>query len=218
METDELTDAVFSLRLLSELLDKVESENLYWKWILIVLHNSLQSFMVAALQHSGRAAIAADKRKDDKQVLKRWEAFLSCSEERDRIREQNKPLVEPRQSDFLGLYENIKLLFGDARFSFLFLTQFRPTDEENQRIKLLNEFRNHFIHYRPGIKAEDILQYPRLVLNGLMLAEYIVSESESLIWPELEDLEEQARRLIPAIRAQASSLDSKFRQAFPDMF
>jgi hypothetical protein len=216
METDELTDAVFSLRLLSELLDNVELENLYWKWILIALHNSLQSFMVSALWGARPSAIAADESKRDKKVLEKYETFLSCTDEGARMRRDNEPLVEPRLKRFWPLYE--KFREESAVNSFLFDTEFVPTDDQDESIKLLHELRNEFVHFRPGFILADVLQYPRLVLDCLKLAEYIVSESESLIWPELDALEEQAKGLIRKIGEQTELIESKYREAFPDMF
>ena len=49
---DEQRDAVFSLQLVSELLEKTEANPQYWKWVIIALHSSLQGFMVLALKGS----------------------------------------------------------------------------------------------------------------------------------------------------------------------
>jgi hypothetical protein len=63
MSSDELTDAVFSLRIVSEFLDKVGSEPLYWKWIVIILHNALQSLMAAILQDRSEVGSSRGKRR-----------------------------------------------------------------------------------------------------------------------------------------------------------
>jgi hypothetical protein len=78
MSTDELTDAVFSLRIVSEYLDKVESEPLYWKWIVIVFHNALQSLMVAILQDPLPGKVAST-RKTKKTVIRRMTDYFDIS-------------------------------------------------------------------------------------------------------------------------------------------
>jgi len=49
ISTDELKDAVFSLRIVNDLLERVRSDPFFWKWIVIILHNALQTLMVAVL-------------------------------------------------------------------------------------------------------------------------------------------------------------------------
>jgi hypothetical protein len=57
---DEQRDAVFSLKIMSELLKKTEENPQYWKWVMIALHSSLQGFMVLVLKGSDNLAIMED--------------------------------------------------------------------------------------------------------------------------------------------------------------
>ena len=60
--TDDMKNAVFSLRVLYDHLAKVLNEPLYWKWALLALHDALQGFMVANLADSSKLSIMKDAR------------------------------------------------------------------------------------------------------------------------------------------------------------
>jgi len=51
-QTDELIEACRSLEVTEIFLDLSEKDAYMWKWVLIVLHNSFQAFMVCALRGS----------------------------------------------------------------------------------------------------------------------------------------------------------------------
>jgi hypothetical protein len=63
LTTDTLSDAVFSLRMTAECLDKVLDDPHYWKWVIIALHNALQGFMVNALRLTDDSSVAVTRSK-----------------------------------------------------------------------------------------------------------------------------------------------------------
>jgi hypothetical protein len=61
LQTDEREEAVAALEFLVELTSTLPSNIYRWKWIIIVMHNAIQCFMVIALRQSdGRGPIRDD--------------------------------------------------------------------------------------------------------------------------------------------------------------
>jgi len=209
IHTDEVTDAAFSLHVLNELLGKVLEEPLWWKWILIILHNALQGFLVSALEHSEPLALASQKQK--KARLERWKAVHTPGEERLRILAGNEPLEVPRLREFPGPYEKLKCQDITSRFPFV--ASFHPTGQQDEAIKQLGELRDDFVHYRPGIKIRDASGYPKIVLDCLSVAEYLIFKSGSIIWPEC--VKEQMNDLMPNLKKQTQFLEEKLVKFLP---
>jgi hypothetical protein len=210
IHTDEVTDAAFSLEVLNQLIVRVLEEPLWWKWILIILHNALQGFLVSALEYSEPLALASEGQK--KARLERWEALHTPGEERRKILEGKEPLEVPRLREFPGLYEKLKCL--DITSGFPFVESFHSTAQQDEAMERLHGLRNDFVHYRPGIKLKDASGYPKIVLDCLSVAEYLIFKSGSIIWPN--GVKEQMRNLMSNLKAQTQLIEEKFSEFSPE--
>jgi hypothetical protein len=165
MSTDELRDAVFSLRIVSEFLDKVASEALYWKWIFITLHNALQSLMVAILRYPLPGGVAS-KRRTKKIVLQKMTDYFDISK-REQIINDPEPLKMAELADFMELYENLK----SHRVDGVTLGEpFEPDAKIEESIRALHDWRNTFTHFIPGGKLLSALERLRIVPGCIAFA------------------------------------------------
>jgi hypothetical protein len=61
LETDEREEAIAALEFLVEISSTLRTNIYRWKWVIVVLHNAVQCFMVIALRQSdGRGPIRDD--------------------------------------------------------------------------------------------------------------------------------------------------------------
>jgi len=73
LEIDNLQNAILSLEMAVEYMGRIPANLKYWKWVIIGIHNCLQSFMVLALR--GSTPVNIMSKKDAEKWLKAYEAF-----------------------------------------------------------------------------------------------------------------------------------------------
>lgn len=182
LRTDELREAVLAICMVKEMLNRVNDEPYYWKWVVLALHNALQGFMVLALRGSDGLSVL----KDD--CAKAW---LDAYERGD----GNYP--EARLKRFLELYKDIKSdkmrIYGDSR-------PFRPQGTQGRSVKLLNRLRNEFIHYTPKSWSLEISGLPKVVEDCIGVISFLAFESRNVVWHE-ESMGDETRKLIKQIQS-----------------
>ena len=226
LATNELKDAVFSLRVVAECLAKVKEESHYWKWVIIALHNSLQGFMVSALCQVNQFPIMESARpkvfkcphclletelpdQRDWGSLEEWRKYFYFDLPHDH---GNKTVPKaPRLVSFQKLYERIKKgnymerLGGKA---------FSPRGSQGGSVKkLIVEKRNAFVHFTPKFALSICQNYLPVVKDVIAVISFLAFESGNILWPgpeDRDDLQSQTERLVTDVRAMTNELDKYY--------
>jgi hypothetical protein len=197
LKFDEQQDAVFSLRMLNELLEKIPQDDQYWKWVIIALHSALQGFMVLACQGPDKLAIISDYKGAQQKTQCYFRQVLGYDTET----EINLPDLGLKK--FSQLYDCIKLPEimerSDGARTFI------PEERHDTSVKELNEIRGNFIHFFPKSRFEDPMDFVRIANDCIEVISFLVSESYAIAWYRL-DLENQTELLISEITSKLNKL------------
>lgn len=155
LRTDELIESISSLRIVELNLRAVIDDALYWKPVLIMLHNSLQGFMVCSLRGSNNYNVLT--KKSLKQMI---------------LYDSGKLDVYPEEKllDFMSLYHRTK----NSKYSNII---FESSKDIDINIKALNKWRNEFIHFKPKGLSLEVTGMPLMVKDSINLIEFIVFKS-----------------------------------------
>lgn len=156
-DTDEVREAVLALDMANELLSKTKEDKYYWKWLIIVLHNAVQAFMVLALMGTnGQNVLTTETR--------------------------GKPgkTTEPHLVDFLTLYKRIKSATYMAQNGIS--RKFCGKKTHHYSMKELNRWRNTFIHYRPCALSIGMPEeyFGPTVRDGLQIISFLAFDSNNV--------------------------------------
>jgi hypothetical protein len=166
LETDENEEAIAALEFLAEITRALRSSAYHWKWIIIVLHNAIQCFMVIALRQSdGRGPI------QDKCMAKIIQAL-----------DRNEMPPREKLDDFMTLHKKIKTpermrKYGRSK-------HLNATADEDLAMEKLNDLRNEFLHFTPRGWSLEVTGAPTLCLRCLRIVDFLVSESGTILWYE----------------------------------
>lgn len=127
----------------------------YWKIILILVHNSLQGFMVCALK--GTAGLEVVSEQTRKKMMKYFEGV---SDEYP-----NELLLR-----FLDLYDRIQ----DYKFM---SNPFNSNKDVTESMKMLNSLRNKFIHYVPEGWSLEVSGLPTIINHTLEIIRFFSLEN-----------------------------------------
>jgi hypothetical protein len=162
LRTNEISESISSLDIAYHNFIKVESDWSYWKVIIIMLHNSLQGFMVCSLRETTNLNVLNKKSKN--KLLKYF----------SNIGNENNEDPKEYLLNFNELYIRIKS-------SSSLKNKYKPNEKCDKAICELNNFRCKFIHYIPKVWSIDVNNFPNIVEFTLQTIEFIVFESESII-------------------------------------
>jgi hypothetical protein len=179
LETNETQDAVISLQMMNEQLDHLNhtGNTLYWKWVIIGLHNALNGFMVLALRGTNNLNVLTEK------CAKKW---LKAYDSND------GKYSEPRLDDFLKLYEKIQ----STRMNLYTISKsFIPTGTQNSSVKKLNDFRNDFVHFVPKNWSIEVSGLPQITDDCLDVISFLAFDCGNVMW-QGDNYETQTRELI----------------------
>lgn len=201
LDTDETREAVVSLEMVAECLQKVNRNVHYWKWVVIALHNALQGYMVLALKGTDgfnvvtrecrKEWIAARKRQDEWFPERRLDSLLNLYKKIQRGRALYDQQVK------LNCY--LPRGPGDLMLMYDGSQPFKPRGTQNKSVKLLHELRNDFIHFLPRSWLLQVSGLPRVVDDCIDIIEFLAFECGNILWHE-KDLETKTRELIKKIR------------------
>lgn len=176
LRTDETIEAISALEMLAETAPSLTEDNYRWKWVIIIIHNALQGFMVLSLRHGN--GLLALKDKIAEQCLKAY-------------REGDQYPLE-KLDNFLNLYKKIKndrIRMANGRI-------FKATPAHDRAVKKLNELRNEFIHFVPKGWSLGLTNLPEICLRCLEIIEFLSLESRNITFDE----EIQQKRIISALK------------------
>ncbi|MBI5251282.1 MAG: hypothetical protein HY912_17475 [Desulfomonile tiedjei] len=206
ISTDELKDTVFSLRIVSGFLEKAESDPFYWKWIIIIFHNALQTFMVAVLHD--RCKVGSSKGKRNKKLLQKWKDLHDLTRRRKILSEK---LEDVYMADFMEIYENLQSLRVDG---VTLDKPFEPTEKQEESIRELVFWRNYFVHLLPATRLLNAWEYLRLMPPCVEFAEFLTQAPRLLVFG---DTCKEARESVSALKSQIESLRQKYIEKYPQL-
>lgn len=195
--THALDDAVFSLAMASELLEKTASDPMCWKWVIIVMHNTAQSFMAYALAGSDGVGVIKDYTEDQRRVRQYRE------------RQINKL---PHIMNFSDLYQRIK---DPGYMCRLWRAEaFSATKDIDDAIEWLTEERNKLMHYFPNlflsIYVPDLLHAIRACADVI---EFLCFRSGNVLWwPVDTPLQQKTRETLSTIHQRLTLIESELPQ------
>lgn len=194
LRTDETQEAVLALQLVSEQLTNLElTGNLhYWNWVIVSLHNALQGFMVLALRGSNNVNVLTEE------CAIEWLAAVERGDGK---------YPEPKLDKFLNLYKKIK----SARMEMYVNSKtFKPSGTQGRSVKLLNSYRNDFIHFVPKGWSIEVSGLPQVIGDCIGIISFLAFESGNVIWHEA-DLEIQTRMFLEKSQQVVSLLEKTYR-------
>lgn len=153
LEFDENSDVIYSLQMTLIALEKVKQDNLYWKWVIIALHNAVQGAMVCHL--SGTANLGACTIKCVDKWMS-WHDAGRVGEEPERKLAAPKELLERLTNDN-------KRIEGTVGASIPI------TGEQFFTFQLLCKLRNSFVHFQPKTWLIEIEGLPNLTQQNIKL-------------------------------------------------
>lgn len=182
LRTDERNEAIMSLKKTIQFLNETRDEVYNWKWVIISLHNCLQSFMILALKGSNSLSVMKPKDAD------RWlEAYYN-----------DKEYPKVMMDNFHKLFQKIK---GDSMLQFTYSKKFVSNERIDKSVYRLNELRNNFIHFMPMGWSIELRGLPRLVNDIIEIINFLLHDSGNIYFYE-EGLQEYVGKLLDELASQ----------------
>ncbi len=191
LRTDELHEAVLALQMTCEQVSRVRSDPHHWKWVILGLHNALQSFMVLALRGTNGLNVLTKER------ASQWMAAYKRGDSK---------YPELRLDSFLNLYDKIK---SDRMEMSVDSQALKPSSTQDQSIKTLNRLRNEFIHFVPQGWSLELHGLPRIADDCLDVISFLAFECGNVIWHDPK-LEFQTRSLIKKTKRQVRLIEKAY--------
>jgi hypothetical protein len=190
LSTDHWVDAVFSLESSVQFADRVESDPLWWKWLIVSSHATVQGFMVLALERGNSLAVMKPH------IAKAWlEAYRSGT-----------PLPDEKMDFFLELYEKVK---DSTVPGYIGSKPFRPGTTHDESMRKLNDLRNDFIHFMPKGWLVQFAGLPQLTRDCAEIAEFLAWDSGHVLWHDAE-LSDRAKAAFVTLRGQLDQLEQRY--------
>lgn len=180
LETDERREAIKALEMTARMLYLAHSDEYYWKWVIIAIHNALQALFVVVVSGSGGFGAI-----EPKQVGKWLWVY--------RTGKGKYPGLSLMR--FVPLYEKVK---KTLRLSM--------PEEVDKSVKRLNDFRNEFMHFTPKGWSLELDGLPALLRNSLRVVESLISRERPVIWWHDETEAEQFQANYREIEGSLSRL------------
>ena len=187
LDYDEELDATCSLELLAEHLPKVVTVPYHWKWVVLSLHNSLQGFMVLALQGTNQLNVLTKK------------SAIQWSVGNETGNYGTKPF---KLEEFMGLYAKVKSGAMEMRID---SAQFAPEGTQDENVGKLNAIRNDLVHYIPALSLLDMRAWTRIVLDVVPIIEFLAFSSRNVTFHQPQS-EDRVRGLCALAKSEASAL------------
>ncbi len=180
LQTDTYSESTVALEMLAEQAGRIEADFHRWKWVILALHNAIQTFMTLALRGSSNQNVLHPK------SLEAWNDAPNAQSIRAEI------LSSGRVNVFLGLYKDIK---SDKMLHFVGSRKFVPHGTQGKSIKQLNMYRNTFVHYLPTTWILEVSGLPDICLDCLDIVQFLGWESGNIYgWDE--SIEQRAHQAL----------------------
>lgn len=184
LDTDEYREAIEGLAMTVEQLLRTRESPYRWKWVIVTLHSTLQSFMVLALGDSaGVNALSAKSRAE-------W------------LKWYNEMVGEPPelwQAPFLDLFKRVQ--DESAMRAGMAKRPFESDDDITSSVEWLNWNRNEFVHFGQKSWLLDIGGIARRVRDCLKPIRFLVEESGGIRFSDSKE-----KRQVLALLSVAETL------------
>jgi len=191
VSTNELNEAIKALEMVRDFLTKVTKDEYYWKWVIIVLHNCLQNFMVCALKGTNGLTPLKD---NGKKWLKAYRNGFK----------NGYPKNYPSLDRFPNLYKKIK---SEKMLRFTNSRKFCSQGQQDWSVNRLNELRNYFVHFTPGGWCLEVSGLPKIVEDCIAVIEFLAFESHNMLYYE-ENMQNKIGKLIKEIRCEIDRIEA----------
>jgi hypothetical protein len=167
LRADERKDAITSLKLYTDSINRCRDDLSYWKWALVSLHSAVQTIMAIYLGFGNNLLVMCQEDA---------EAWLKAHDD-------GKPYPNTKMDTFLHLYKKVK---SHTVYEY----RFAPKAQQGRSMKHLNLFRNEFVHFMPKGWSIELSGMPKICLDCLE----VVRELNSVFVRSRWDSEDQAAR------------------------
>lgn len=188
---DERIDAINALEHTAETALTLQDNPLNWKWVIISLHNALQSALVCTL--SGTAGVGALKNESTTKMLEWLEVTRFNPDEQ---------MPDEWLADLKELYRRAKNPDFMHEFGG---TPLSVSSQQDEDVKLLNQLRRNFVHFSPKGWSIETVGLPRIVLNVTSIVEKLMLNHPANTFRLEQGQQEQVSRAIQTLRATFSS-------------
>lgn len=196
LRTDTHNEAISALKMANKCLEFLNEDIYYWKYILLTIHESLQSFMVLALKGTNNLNVLTKKSKEE---------WIQAYEKRREGEEVSFP--KERLDKFSDLFKKIQ------RKGMLYHVpglKYSPTAAQKKSVKRLHvEFRNNFIHFTPKGWSIEVLGLPQICLDCLEVIYFLGWSSGSVFWYK-EEVREAGEREFNKLKSNFEKLRQKY--------
>ena len=192
LRTDEREDVIASLEVCVDCLKQLAERPIYWKWVIMSLHNALQGAMVCHL--SGTAELGALTNDSAKQQLE----FLQNRNDGSSAHPRTKLATFP---------ELFKRLSGKSATIEQAGKPISIADAEKKSVDRLNGLRRSFAHFSPKGWSIELSGMPQIISDVCSVLSKISDDP----WPyrHLSTTRKQyLNRLVRKINRLASGLDN----------
>lgn len=186
------THTIDALELILEKLQQTLERPTAWKWVVIGLHSAM---------HGGFALVL--RRSDGAQLLpKKLEQKVYESWERERATGQLEAIHFDHVDWFTELYKKTQ---DPERMSFLGGKPLVPTDEQNESIERLNDYRGDLTHFSATSRSIHIMNFIDLLNDLLPMLRFFFFEAQHHAFLHWEQ-SERAEELLQAIQEETVSI------------
>ncbi len=191
LRVDEREDAVGAIEHAADTAVTVAGKPLNWKWVIIATHNALQGALVCTL--SGTAGVGALSKRSRKEMLEWFEASRS---------DPDAPY--PKKEQLAAPLDLWRWAQDASRMGEFGGNPLRPTAEQDEDVKRLNDLRRGLVHFTPKGWSIEEAGLPRMVLNAADIVGQLLLQHPANTF-RLED--EQKARVEAAIDKLRSTLE-----------
>lgn len=186
------THTIDALELILEKLRQALDRPTAWKWVAVGLHSALHGAFALVLRRSDGAQLLPKKL--EQKVYESWE--------RERATGQLEFLHYDHVDWFTELYKKTQ---DSQRMSYLGGKPLVPTDEQNESIERLNNYRGGLTHFSATAWSIPIPNFLVLLTDLLPMLRFFFFEAQHNAFL-CEEQSERAEALLQAIEEEASSI------------
>jgi hypothetical protein len=86
---------------------------------------------------------------------------------------------------------------------------FKPKGTQTDSVKMLNEIRNSFIHYFPGVTSLPVNVLRAMVQDCVDIIDFLAFECGNILWDD-ERLETHVKELVEGIRIHLNTVQAAY--------